>query len=242
MKRAPAFYETVIMMNQLFREENRILMELVGDRIAHDTGTQLHTIQGLATLLDEQIQIGGAQNRLSSLKTECSRLNERIANILSFLREESPEQIDFNPYTTLRDMLRITNGYFMQKSVRIELAKPGSSVTFIKGSPGTFMAMIWRLFNEITGWGEQAGTISRQLSARIIREQGVLRLKIELQNYIIPENFELFMRTDPMQRCKTLQQYPTSWLILSAIVKKSRSQLLINSRKTGGSTMEIIFN
>ena len=152
MKEQPELFESMVeMLHTLHRVESNVLFRLVADRLAHDTGTVMHSLLGWMTLLEE-----GSTDRERSLemqrriRMECGRLEENLSDILAFLRAKEERAVRFDPTNALRGFWEIMLPYFQAADVPVQLGALDSGYE-AQGDEHSFVELIWKLLNEIDG-------------------------------------------------------------------------------------------
>jgi len=223
----PVPLETLVeLLHSLHRVESNVLFKLVAERLAHDTGTSLHSMLGLLSLLEEEPVRDDRRTRMQTqIRQECSRLEDKIAEILAFLRTTQDEDALFDPVEAMASFLPVVRPFFLSRRQRVETGRLEKGI-HLEGSRLAFQDLLWKILNELTGWERSRPRQSATVTLSWLTADangGVLRL--DLANLHISTNFLDFFRTDALQRGKLLQYYPTSWMVMSTLLQQFQGRL-----------------
>ncbi len=234
----------VELLHTLQRIESNVLLKLVADRLAHDTGTIIHSLLGLLCLLEEdRDDPANVERMLERMRGEFQRLEIKITDLLEFLRSEAEESDTFFPGVSLERFLQTMGPYFGERRVEIAGDRFAGSDRFrLSGSEEAFLELIWKILFEVPGWGVSEGrsqppVVRVGFSGR--PHAGVVHLTLE--GIDVPAAFCTFFKSGPHQRGKLLQFFPTSWMIIQTLLQRFRARMTLRCGDTRVWTMEIHF-
>ncbi|MBN2432753.1 MAG: HAMP domain-containing histidine kinase [Acidobacteria bacterium] len=232
----------VELLHSLHRVESNVLLKLVAERLAHDTGTSLHSMLGLLSLLAEEPAGDDRRSRMQAqIRRECSRLEDKIADILAFLRTAHEDKSLFDPAAAIRSFLQIVRPFFMSLRLRVDTDRMEDG-THLEGYRLAFQDLLWKILNETTGWERhrprQAATVTVSWAGA---GEGDGELSLDLANLKVSSNFLDFFQSDAFQRGKLLQYYPTSWMVISTLLQQFQGRFSAGSPSGGAVRLQLIF-
>lgn len=225
------------MMEQLHGREAEILLRLVGDRLAHDTGTILHSLLGLITLAEEEEEPGSPL--LRQMRAECARLEGKILELLEDLRPGRNPTGTFTPLPLLEELVASADGICARLWL-LPVPKGEEGPQQLCGDPITFLELVWAFVRELSSWQPDSGEPGVGLAWAGKQGDGLLRL--EAPSGIIPSSFRNHFAICHLNRGKILDAAPRPWMIIEAALTEFQATALLPDRAPeGGPRLEILF-
>jgi hypothetical protein len=230
--------DIVDLLRALQAEETELVMQLVAERLAHDTGSILHALAGTATLLEER-PAGDPRPLIQTLRLECQRLEGTIVRLLAFLRGPDSGPACFHPAEVVETLWRASRHYFRSQGLALSLGRLGRRSP-LPGRRHLFMELVWKFLLECLDWraatpGQPASEVRLGWSDAAVG--GTLRF--HLRGVAPPAQFRTLAAKAPRGRDIVLQTFPTAWLIVAALTDRFDGRMRVRQRPPDGWAVEL---